>query len=163
YWAISYGSPHVSIATLPGMQDRTILLDGCSKTFAMTGWRLGFAALPAELVEPVTRLIINSVSCTSAFSQRAMLAALGGPWEPVGGNRTLAAVAARRRLRVMSDPAKPPVLVTRRLPDIAMAAIAERCEVTLHEGDDAMPRDELVKAVGGKRGAVTLLTDRIDD
>jgi aspartate/methionine/tyrosine aminotransferase len=65
------------------MADRTILLDGCSKTFAMTGWRLGFAALPPELVEPVTRLVINSVSCTAAFSQRAMLAALEGPWEPV--------------------------------------------------------------------------------
>jgi aspartate aminotransferase len=83
YWAISYGAPHVSIATFPGMDERTILLDGCSKTFAMTGWRLGFAALPTALVEPMTRLIINSVSCTSAFSQRAMLAALGGPWEPV--------------------------------------------------------------------------------
>ena len=83
YWAISYGAPHVSIATMPGMDERTILLDGCSKTFAMTGWRLGFAAFPTALVEPVTRLIINSVSCTAAFSQRAMLAALGGPWEPI--------------------------------------------------------------------------------
>jgi aspartate/methionine/tyrosine aminotransferase len=83
YWAMSYGEPHVSIATLPGMRERTILLDGCSKTFAMTGWRLGFAALPEALVEPVTRLIINSVSCTSAFSQRAMLEALSGPREDV--------------------------------------------------------------------------------
>jgi len=83
YWAMNYGGEHVSIASLDGMGDRTILLDGCSKTFAMTGWRLGFAALPASLVEPITRLIINAVSCTSAFSQRAILAALTGPWEPV--------------------------------------------------------------------------------
>ncbi len=83
YWAIRYGTEHTSIATLDGMADRTILLDGCSKTFAMTGWRLGFAAIPPALVEPVTRLIINSVSCTSAFSQRAILAAVTGPWEPV--------------------------------------------------------------------------------
>ncbi len=83
YWAITYGASHTSIATVPGMEERTILLDGCSKTFAMTGWRLGFAALPPQLVEPFTRLVINSVSCTSAFSQRAMLAALTGPWEPV--------------------------------------------------------------------------------
>ena len=83
YWAIAYGAPHASIATIPGMQERTILLDGCSKTFAMTGWRLGFAALPTELVEPFTRLVINTVSCTSAFSQRAILAALTGPWEPI--------------------------------------------------------------------------------
>lgn len=83
YFAIRYGDEHVSIATLDGMADRTILLDGCSKTFAMTGWRLGFAGFPKGLVEPVTRLIINSVSCTAAFSQRAALAALTGPWDPV--------------------------------------------------------------------------------
>ena len=65
------------------MKDRTILLDGCSKTFAMTGWRLGFAAFPSELIEPVTRMIINTVSCTAAFSQRAILAAVTGPWEPI--------------------------------------------------------------------------------
>jgi aspartate/methionine/tyrosine aminotransferase len=65
------------------MADRTILLDGWSKTFAMTGWRLGFGVFPAGLVEPVTRLAINSVSCTSAFSQYAALAALEGPWDPV--------------------------------------------------------------------------------
>jgi aspartate aminotransferase len=83
YWAIRYAGEHASIASLDGMADRTILLDGCSKTFAMTGWRLGFGAFPPPLVEPVTRLIINSVSCTSSFSQRAVLAALTGPWEPV--------------------------------------------------------------------------------
>jgi aspartate aminotransferase len=83
YFAIRYGGEHVSIASIDGMADRTILLDGCSKTFAMTGWRLGFAALPAPLVEPVTRLVINSVSCTAAFSQRAALAALTGPWDPI--------------------------------------------------------------------------------
>ena len=83
YWATKYGGQHTSIAALDGMADRTILLDGCSKTFAMTGWRLGFAGLPTSLVEPVTRLIINSVSCTSAFSQRAILAAVTGPWDPI--------------------------------------------------------------------------------
>ncbi|MGH2554827.1 MAG: pyridoxal phosphate-dependent aminotransferase [Actinomycetota bacterium] len=83
YWAIRYGGEHASIASLDGMAERTILLDGCSKTYAMTGWRLGFGAFPQPLVEPVTRLIINSVSCTSSFSQRAILAALTGPWEPV--------------------------------------------------------------------------------
>jgi aspartate aminotransferase len=83
YWATRYEGAHQSIATIDGMKDRTILLDGCSKTFAMTGWRLGFAGLPQDLVEPVTRVIINTVSCTSAFGQRAILAALTGPWEPV--------------------------------------------------------------------------------
>jgi aspartate aminotransferase len=83
YWAMQYGGQHASIASVDGMADRTILLDGCSKTFAMTGWRLGFAAFPPELMEPVIRMIINTVSCTSAFSQRAILAAVTGPWEPV--------------------------------------------------------------------------------
>jgi aspartate/methionine/tyrosine aminotransferase len=83
YWAMQYGGKHASIASVDGMADRTILLDGCSKTFAMTGWRLGFAAFPPDLMEPVTRMIINTVSCTSAFSQRAILAAVTGPWDPV--------------------------------------------------------------------------------
>jgi aspartate aminotransferase len=84
YWAIRYGAePHASVLDVDGMADRTILLDGWSKTFAMTGWRLGFGVFPAALVEPVTRLVINSVSCTSAFSQQAAIAALDGPWQPV--------------------------------------------------------------------------------
>jgi len=84
YWAIRYGDqPHASVLDVDGMADRTILLDGWSKTFAMTGWRLGFGVFPPALVEPVTRLVINSVSCTSAFSQDAAMAALTGPWEPV--------------------------------------------------------------------------------
>jgi aspartate aminotransferase len=84
YWAIRYGQePHASVLDVDGMADRTILLDGWSKTFAMTGWRLGFGVFPPALVEPVTRLVINSVSCTSAFSQYAAIAALEGPWEPV--------------------------------------------------------------------------------
>jgi aspartate/methionine/tyrosine aminotransferase len=95
YWAIRYGpgsaspggeppgSPHASVLDVEGMADRTILLDGWSKTFAMTGWRLGFGVFPPALVEPVTRLAINSVSCTSAFSQYAAIAALEGPWDQV--------------------------------------------------------------------------------
>jgi aspartate aminotransferase len=84
YWAIRYGQePHASVLDVDGMAERTILLDGWSKTFAMTGWRLGFGVFPPALVEPVTRLVINSVSCTSAFSQYAAIAALQGPWEPV--------------------------------------------------------------------------------
>jgi aspartate/methionine/tyrosine aminotransferase len=84
YWAIRYGTePHASVLDVEGMAERTILLDGWSKTFAMTGWRLGFGVFPPALVEPVTRLVINSVSCTSAFSQYAAAAALRGSWEPV--------------------------------------------------------------------------------
>jgi aspartate aminotransferase len=83
YWAIRYDGAHTSVLDIDGMAERTVLLDGWSKTFAMTGWRLGFGVLPHWLVEPVTRLVVNSVSCTSAFSQHAAQAALDGPWQPV--------------------------------------------------------------------------------
>jgi aspartate/methionine/tyrosine aminotransferase len=83
YWAIRYGTKHASVLDVDGMADRTVLLDGWSKTYAMTGWRLGFGVFPPALVEPVTRLVVNSVSCTSAFSQIAAKAALDGPWNPV--------------------------------------------------------------------------------
>jgi aspartate aminotransferase len=83
YWALRYGGPHASVLEFDGMADRTILLDGWSKTYAMTGWRLGFGVFPTALVEPVTRLAINSVSCTSAFSQYAAIAALDGPQDGV--------------------------------------------------------------------------------
>jgi len=94
YWAIRYGGEHASVLDVDGMADRTILLDGWSKTFAMTGWRLGFGVFPQALVEPVTRLVINSVSCTSAFSQYAAAAALDGPWTAV---EEMVAEFARRR------------------------------------------------------------------
>lgn len=83
YWAIRYGGQHASVLDVDGMAERTVLLDGWSKSFAMTGWRLGFGVFPEALVEPVTRLVVNSVSCTSAFSQYAAKAALEGPWAPV--------------------------------------------------------------------------------
>jgi aspartate/methionine/tyrosine aminotransferase len=98
YWAIRYGGQHLSIAAIEGLADRTILLDGCSKTFAMTGWRLGFAALPEPLVEPVTRLVINSVSCTATFVQAAAVAALEGPMDEV--DRMVEELHARRSVIV---------------------------------------------------------------
>src|SRR3989449_6741169 len=76
YGELVYDGSHRSIALEDGMAERTILLDGFSKTFAMTGWRLGFGLLPAPLVEPIAKLITNSVSCTATFVQRAGTAAL---------------------------------------------------------------------------------------
>jgi aspartate aminotransferase len=83
YGRIVYDGEHVSIAALPGMAERTIVLDGFSKTFAMTGWRLGYAIVPSWLVETYSKLIINSVSCTSSFSQVAAAEALRGPQQSV--------------------------------------------------------------------------------
>jgi aspartate/methionine/tyrosine aminotransferase len=83
YGRILYQGEHVSIASLPDMAERTIVLDGFSKTYAMTGWRLGYGIVPDALVAPVSRLIINSVSCTSSHSQIAAAEALNGPQESV--------------------------------------------------------------------------------
>jgi aspartate aminotransferase len=83
YSRIWFGEKPLSIASLPGMLDKTIILDGFSKTYAMTGWRLGYGVLPAWLVEPVSLLIVNSTSCTASFTQRAGIAALEGPQDDV--------------------------------------------------------------------------------
>lgn len=83
YEYISYEGKPLSIASLPGMLNRTILLNGFSKTYAMTGWRLGYAIMPSELVEPVVRLLSNSVSCTAPFIQYAGIQALTGPQDSV--------------------------------------------------------------------------------
>jgi len=72
------GFQHFSITSIPGMQERTVLLDGFSKTYAMTGWRLGYGVMPEELAKLVTQLQINSVSCTASFTQIAGVEALTG-------------------------------------------------------------------------------------
>jgi len=71
YAEILYEGEHRSLLAEDGMRERAILLDGFSKTYAMTGWRLGFGVFPRPLVEPVTKLVTNSVSCTATFVQRA--------------------------------------------------------------------------------------------
>ena len=78
----------MSIASFPGMLEKTIILDGFSKTYAMTGWRMGYGVMPAWLVDAVNKLMVNSNSCTASFTQRAGIAALTGPqdgrrrWSP---------------------------------------------------------------------------------
>jgi len=79
YCQMPYEGKHQSIASLPGMKEKTILMDGFSKTYAMTGWRLGYAAMRKDLAPKVTQLMINSNSCTCAFTQMAGVEALHGP------------------------------------------------------------------------------------
>jgi aspartate aminotransferase len=73
----------LSISTLPGMLEKTIILDGFSKTYAMTGWRMGYGVMPTWLVDPVNKLMVNSNSCTASFTQRAGIVALNGPQDDV--------------------------------------------------------------------------------
>ena len=98
YSRILYEGEHISIASFPGMRERTIILDGFSKTYAMTGWRLGYGVMPEPLAEAVTRLMINSNSCTAAFTQIAGIAALTGPQDEV--DRMVAAFRERREVIV---------------------------------------------------------------
>ena len=85
YKDILYQGEHSSIAAIEGMQDRTIILDGFSKSYAMTGWRLGYGIMPLELVPHIVKLAVNSVSCAASFSQIAAIAALEGSQEEVLG------------------------------------------------------------------------------
>jgi aspartate aminotransferase len=97
YWELLYEGSHDSIAS-HGMLDRTILLDGFSKTYAMCGWRLGYAAVPEGLVEPLTRFLINSVACTPPAVQLAGVAALTGPHDAIDD---MTAEFARRRQAIV--------------------------------------------------------------
>jgi aspartate aminotransferase len=83
YSRIYYGEKPLSIASVPGLQDRTVILDGFSKTYAMTGWRLGYGVMPEWLVAAVDKLMVNSNSCTASFTQRAGIEALRGPQDNV--------------------------------------------------------------------------------
>ena len=76
-----YEGSHQSITKFPGLQERTVILDGFSKTYAMTGWRIGYGIMPIPLVEPISRLMTNSVSCTASFTQIAAIEALTGSQE----------------------------------------------------------------------------------
>jgi aspartate/methionine/tyrosine aminotransferase len=96
YGEILYdGAEHVSLLSYPGIADRVILLDGWSKTYAMTGWRMGYGVWPEALFPHAERLAINCHSCVNAAAQFAGIAALEGPREPV--QRMVAAFAERRR------------------------------------------------------------------
>jgi aspartate aminotransferase len=94
YSRICYDGEPVSIASFDGMLEKTIILDGFSKTYSMTGWRLGYGVMPTWLADAVVKLMVNSNSCTASFTQRAGIAALEGPQDAV-----TAMVAEFRRRR----------------------------------------------------------------
>jgi len=84
YSRLQFEGEPFSIISVPGMQERTILLDGFSKTYAMTGWRIGYGVMRTDLATQITRLMTNSNSCTASFTQRAGIEALRGDQSPVG-------------------------------------------------------------------------------
>ena len=94
YSRIIYDQQFESIASIPGALDRTILVDGMSKTYSMTGWRLGYAVVPPKLAGYLTQLAINNFSCTATFAQYALMEALTGPQDDV--DRMVAEFKKRR-------------------------------------------------------------------
>lgn len=90
------GAEHVSLLGYPEIRDRLILLDGWSKTYAMTGWRLGYSVWPAKLLDLARKLAVNSFSCVNAAAQYAGIAALQGPQDAV--HAMVAAFNARRKV-----------------------------------------------------------------
>jgi aspartate/methionine/tyrosine aminotransferase len=98
YGEMIYEGTHTSLTTYPQLADRLILLDGWSKTYAMTGWRLGYGVWPLALAPHAERLAINCHSCVNAAAQYAGIAALTGPREPV---RQMVAAFAERRSSII--------------------------------------------------------------
>ena len=140
YGRILYdGTEHVSIASLPGMAERTIVLDGFSKTFAMTGWRLGYAIVPPSLVQMYGQLIINTISCAPTFAQIGAVEALRGQQDDVAA--MVVEFKARRDLVVDGLNAIPGIRCLRptgafyAFPDISGTGLtgAELAEKLLHE------------------------------
>ena len=98
YIRLLFEGQYESITMFPDTLERTIILDGFSKTYAMTGWRLGYGLFPDNLVEPISRLITNSVSCTASFSQMAAIEAIKGSQSE--SNKMVAEFKARRDIVV---------------------------------------------------------------
>ena len=86
YDRLIYEGEHSSIAQFPGMKEKTIILNGFSKTYAMTGWRMGYGVMRADLAKQITLLMTNSNSCTASFTQIAGVEALRGPQDSVDGD-----------------------------------------------------------------------------
>ena len=145
YSRIIYEGEHRSIASLPGMQERTIVLDGFSKTYAMTGWRLGYGAMPTDLAAWVTKLMVNSNSCSAAFTQMAGAAALTGDQS---GVTTMVAEFKRRRDAIVDG--------LNALPGISCLKPKGAFYVFPNVSALGRPEDEIADALLNEAGVATL-------
>ncbi|HEY7896240.1 MAG TPA: aminotransferase class I/II-fold pyridoxal phosphate-dependent enzyme [Gemmatimonadaceae bacterium] len=151
YGRLIFAGRHESIASRPGLAERTVLVDSFSKTYAMTGWRLGFAVMPAPLVEHVSTLIINNTSCAPPFVQHAGIAALTGSQHCVGdlvarlrGTRDalVRGLASIDGVRIAE-----PVAAFYAFPDIA--PLLERSGLTVNQAADALLERHGVATLAG--------------
>jgi aspartate aminotransferase len=166
YRQIAYDDDVASIASVPGMLTRTVLLDGLSKTYAMTGWRCGYAAVPEPLVDPLTRLITNSVSCVPGFVQAAGVAALTGPQDCVS---TMVEEFRRRRELIVAGlnalpgvSCRPPRGAFYVFPDVSKVPIPTRrlAERLLEEAGVALLPGEDFGAAGKGHVRISYATSR---
>lgn len=109
YSQIVYGHEHVSVLSQPGMKERTVLMDGMSKAYAMCGWRLGYGVAPRELASRMEALMINSSSCAAAFAQMAVIEAFESPESDLAVRRMVEQFRSRRDLVVAGLNAMPGV------------------------------------------------------
>jgi aspartate/methionine/tyrosine aminotransferase len=109
YSQIVYGHEHVSVLSQPGMRERTVLMDGMSKAYAMCGWRLGYGVAPRELASRMEALMINSSSCAAAFAQMAVIEAFESPESDLAVRRMVEQFRSRRDLVVAGLNAMPGV------------------------------------------------------
>ena len=151
YGRLLFSGRHESIATRPGLAERTVLVDSFSKTYAMTGWRLGYAVMPAPLVEHVGTLIINNTSCAPPFVQHAGIAALTGSQQCV--DDLVARLRGTRDALVRGlagidgiDIAEP-VAAFYAYPDVS--ELLERSGLTVEEAADALLVRHGVAALAG--------------
>jgi aspartate/methionine/tyrosine aminotransferase len=132
YSQIIYGGVHHSLLSRPGMKERTVLMDGLSKTYAMCGWRLGYAVAPPELSRLMETLMINTSSCAAAFTQMAVIEALESAESAMAVERMVGEFRSRRDLVVDSLNAMPGVRCARpegafyAFPNIAATGFDER-------------------------------------
>jgi aspartate/methionine/tyrosine aminotransferase len=143
YSQIVYGHHHVSVLSQPGMKERTVLMDGMSKAYAMCGWRLGYGVAPRELASRMEALMINSSSCAAAFAQMAVIEAFQSPDSDAAVRRMVAQFEARRDLVVAGLNAMPGVRC--RLPQGAFYAFPNIAETGLAERELA---EELLQEAG---------------
>ena len=150
------GREHTSLLGYPEIADRLILLDGWSKTYAMTGWRLGYAVWPEDLVDGATRLAVNCHSCVNASAQYAGIAALEGPQDSVGrdgrGVRRAQEGDRRRAERVAGRHVPPPRRRVLRVPERHRNRNVQRCSPETHArrgGGRGDLRNQLRRVRGG--------------
>ncbi len=161
------GAVHRSIAALPGMWERTLTLNGFSKAYAMTGWRLGFLAAPRPIVDQILKIHSHSVTCATSFGQRGAIAALDGPQEII--NQMVVAYDRRRHLVADRLNAIPGVRCALpqgafyAMPDIRGTGLtsAECAELLIAEGEVAVTPGNAFGAAG--EGFVRLSFATSDD